>query len=143
MGLFDRLFRRRAPPSTPKVTVAEIENVVHTYSEAMLSKKSVIADVSELPYTKATIKAALLAAISATTDAKMRDQLKSSYVMLADFQEGVGSKPYSFDPKLQDGEDEIAMMKRIAASPKSFPEISTKVLAEGQSLLAELKALGL
>jgi hypothetical protein len=63
--------------------------------------------------------------------------------MLADFQENVGPGPYPFDSKRRDGEDDLAMLKRIAATPAPFPEVSAKTLAEGQALLDELKARGL
>ncbi len=105
-----------------------------------------------MPYPKPVIKAALIAAISATKDAKMREQLKASFVSLADWQEGVGPGPYPFDTTKTKKEDilsmsdadTLAMAKRIAATDTSaFNKISAKMLAEGQALLDELKALGL
>jgi len=125
-----------------KMSGPDVERILHAYAAAILSRKSVISDASELPYPKATIKAALIAALSVTKDPKMREQLKSSFVSLADWQEGVGPGPYPFDPKMKDGEDTLAMAKRIAEAPSSFPEISAKMLAEGRALLDELKALG-
>jgi hypothetical protein len=101
----------------------DIERIVHAYATAISSRKSLLSDVSELPYPKPVIKAALIVAIAVTKDAPMREQLKSGYVMLADWQEGVGSAD--------------------AAKSSSFPDISAKMLAEGRALDDELRALGL
>jgi hypothetical protein len=137
VGLFARLFRRSTPPSaTRQFSVDDIEKIVHAYSSVLSSRKSMISDASELPYPKPQIKAALIAAITTAQDAKMREQLKAAFVSLADWQEGVGAGPYSF-------ETTVKMAKRIAASGPSLTEISAKVTAEGQALLDELKLFGL
>jgi hypothetical protein len=142
LELLGTIFRRSKTPTTTKGASADVEKIVRAYNAVNLSRKSVIADVSELPYPKATIKSALLAALSVTTDMKMREQLKAGFVMLANFQENVGPGPYPFDSKRRDGEDDAAMMKRIAATPAPFPEVAAKTLAEERALLAELKTLG-
>ena len=129
--------------------ISDVEKIVHAYAAAILSRKSLISDVSELPYPKPIIKAALIAAISVTKDAKMQEQLKSSYVSLADWQEGVGLGPYPFDtPKKEEilsmsDADALAVMKRIAAASPSYTDMTARVATEAQALLDELKALGL
>ena len=126
-----------------KMSGADVEKIVHAYSAAVLSRKSMISDTSELPYPKPVIKAALIAAISLTKDSKMREQLKTGYVSLADWQEGVGPGPHAFETTQADLDDPMAAMKRIKAAGPSFTEIPTRVAAEAQNLFDELKALGL
>jgi hypothetical protein len=137
VGLFDRLFRRSAPPPAMQETSStDVQEIVQAYAASMSKTRSLVSDASELPYPKPQIKAALIAAISATQDAKMRERLKAAFVSLADWQEGVGAGPYSF-------ESTTKMAKRIAVSGPTLTEISARVTAEGQALLDELKLLGL
>jgi hypothetical protein len=132
MGLFSRLFGHGPPPSA---TVGA-EMIVHAYKAVLSSRKSMISDVAELPYPKPRIKAALITAIKATKDAKIRVQLKAAFVALADWQEGVGPGPEAFETTLK-------RAQRVATRCPSFAELSAKVAAEGRALLDELKSLGL
>jgi hypothetical protein len=144
MGLFSRLFHRSAPPpATKKLSAAEVENIVHAYAAALSSRKSMISDASELPYPKATIKAALIAAISVTQNAAMREQLKACFITLAGWQEGYGPGPDSFALKQMDSEDTLAFVKRVAAASPAIGACESKVAAEAQAFYDELKALGL
>jgi hypothetical protein len=154
MGFFGRLFGHPPPSTTKKMSASDVEEIVHAYSAAILARKSIISDVSELPYPKPVIKAALLAAISLTPDAKMREQLKVSFVSLADWQEGVGPRPYPFDTtdtaKIASADflsmsdaDTLAMIKRMAPAMPAYTDMTVRVAAEAKALLDELKALGL
>ncbi len=141
-------------PVADAILAAGVEKIVHAYSAAILARKSMISDISELPYPKPVIKGALLAALSLTTDAKMREQLKSSFVSLADWQEGVGPGPYPFDTtdtakivsadflSMSDAET-LAMIKRMAPAMPAYKDMLVRVATESQALLDELKALGL
>lgn len=120
---------------------AELQKIVVAYGDALASRKSRPTDASQLPYPKATIKSALIAAIAVTEDAKMREWLRSAFVQLADWQEGIGPGPHSMvDLFGGDGLREEA--KRISEAGPSMLKIGAEVIAEMQALLAELKALG-
>ncbi len=132
MGLFSRLFGHGPPRSA----TASAEMIVHAYSAALSSRKSMISDAAGLPYPKPQIKSALVAAIKATQDVKVRGQLKAAGVALADWQEGVGPGPEAF-------ETTIKRAQSAAASSPSFAELSAMVATEGRALLDELKSIGL
>ncbi len=90
----DDLSRASSPPwqgEKLKISWPDVERIVRANGAAMISHKSIPSDVSELPYPKHLIKAALIAAISVTKDPKMREQLKSGFVTLGDWQEGVAA----------------------------------------------------
>lgn len=131
------------PSAAPKtLALTDIEKIVIAYGEAMVSMRSMVADQSGLPYPKPVIKAALIAAISATNDAKMLEQLKSAFISLADWQEGIGPGPHVFNVTDKDLENPMATMKQIQAN-QSFTDVPARVAAEAQELSNELKALGL
>ena len=101
-------------------------------------------DASELPFPKPAIKAALVFAIKESDDPTIREQLKAAYVMLADWQDGIGPGPHSFEFSPAELADPMTAAKRIAAAGRAFTEkIPAKAAAEGQALLNELKSLGL
>ncbi len=144
MGLLSFLFRRdtpRAPRSD--LTPAVAEKIVNAYGAAMASKRSVLADISGLPYSKERIKAALLVALSMTRDANMRERLKAGYVSLADWQAGIGSRPNPFDKTQDETADPKAAAARIATDGGEFIEVMQRSVAEGAALRDELMALGL
>ncbi len=61
--------------------------VVNSYGIVLGESKEVHRDISELPFDKITISSSLFGAISQTPAGDMQEQLKSAYVMLADFQD--------------------------------------------------------
>lgn len=61
--------------------------------EAAAATKATVVDADRLPAPKDKIKAALLVALHATQDPRMREQLKVAYIELSSFQPGVGSSP--------------------------------------------------
>jgi hypothetical protein len=83
----------------------------------------------------------LIAALSVIEDAQTREDLKAAYVMLAEFQEGIGAGPYPWELSATDSEG-VDAIKRIVDAGSSFTEMPGKVAAESQALLDELKALG-
>jgi hypothetical protein len=98
MGLLSKLLGRGRPreQAQPAITNEEVELVVNMYG-ALLARRAaglgIIADASELPYPKRTIKAALQIAIRQTSDSQIKEQLKVGYISLADWQEEVGPTP--------------------------------------------------
>jgi hypothetical protein len=91
----------------------DVRRIVSAYGDAMGSPGGVLRDVSQLPYPKARIKQALIAAIRLTPQGAAREQLKSGLVMLGDWQD------------------------RGQADP------AAAMMAEGNALLVELRPLGL
>lgn len=150
MGIFDRLIRRDRSATVAKTSdaitnttlLAGVQKIVNDYGAAQMSRNSTFADASELPYPKPVIKRAMIAVMSITQDAKMRELLKSSYVSLADWQEGIGPGPHLLETAMAI-EDVRASAGAVCAASPSYMEINAKVIAEMQALMAELKVLGL
>jgi hypothetical protein len=136
--LLDR-FRRRGPKH---MLAADVEKIIHAYADAMLLRKSSFADASELPYPKATIKVALLTAILVTEDAAARELLKTNFVLLADWQEGVGPGAHAFELAMKE-DDVMASARAAKAAGPSYTEILAKITSEMQALISELKSHGL
>jgi len=142
MGFLSRLFGQRqcADVKLPAAT-SDPQTIIHAYAAVLGSRKSIICDVSTLPFPKNQIKAALIIAMQDELDPQVRDQMKTGYMHLADFQEGVGSQSYEVTP--QDAVDPQAFKKRIDGLKPAFTEMPQIVAAEAQGLTEELKALGL
>lgn len=109
MSILRKLFSKKVT-GTP-----DLEEVINAYGEYLGKGTSVERDVSELPFDKETIKAAVLKAISLTPNGPMKTQLETGFVSLADFQD-------------------LETLKSQNAS------ISAKIADECEGLLAELKA---
>jgi len=130
---------RSTKPMSPS---AEVQKIVGANIAQLLSRKSRPLDASELPYPKATIKLALIAAITVTEDTKMREQMRSAFVQMADWQEGIGPGPHSV-VDLFGGDDLVEEAKRVYAAGPSIMKIGAQVIAEMPALLDELKSLGM
>jgi hypothetical protein len=117
--------------------------IVGAYASAMRAKHSIVADASSLPYPKKSIKRAILFVLATSSDPAAREQLRSAYVSLAEWQEGIGPGPYAFDITPSEVEDPRATAERIAAAGPLVPDIPARVAAESKALLDELKARGL
>jgi hypothetical protein len=144
MGIFARLFGRTPKGSSAQMTGEEALTIINAYGNALADRKSSFGDVSELPYAKERIKEALIHGIRTGSDAKARDLLKAGYITLADFQPGFGNRRSSEltadDLKEKDPKKLAA---RILAKGDDFLKVPQEIAAEGDLLMAELKALGL
>ena len=103
--------RKRAAAAPQQMSAQEVQQIVNAYGAAIAGPGGIVRDVSTLPYPKDRIKQALVAAIKLTPPGAAREQLRSGYVMLGDWQD------------TRAGDANAAM------------------LAEGTTLLAELRAL--
>ncbi|MFI4869434.1 MAG: hypothetical protein ACHQDD_08795 [Steroidobacterales bacterium] len=119
---------------------AEDRAIVSAYADALRAKHSIAADASSLPYPKKRIKRAILFVLATSSDPAAREQLRSAYVSLADWQEGIGPGPYAFDITPSDVEHPRATAERIAAAGPVVPDIPARIAAETKVLLDELKA---
>jgi hypothetical protein len=128
---------------TDAVFAVGIQKIVNDYGAALASRKSLFADVSELPYPKYLIKAAILVAISSTCDEKMKARLKANFMSLADWQEGIGPGPHDIDVADRPGETTQEHAKRFLQGAPAYMSLSKRSITEMEGLLAELKSLGL
>ncbi len=67
----------------------DVQEILNAYGAVLAEPTAlgVLRDIRSLPYPKVEIKHALVVALSVTTDPGVREHLKASYVMLADFQQ--------------------------------------------------------
>jgi hypothetical protein len=130
-------------PITDQILAAGAQKIVNDYGAAIESRKSAFADDSELPNPKPVIKAAMIAAIQVVQDAKARELLKTNFVLLADWQEGIGPGPHDLDVADRPGETIQEQAKRISETAPAYMAILKRVTTEMQGLLAELKSLSL
>lgn len=98
-------------------TLKQAEKIVHEYAASILSEistsRSIIA-ADRLPYPKKLIKLALILWLHLETDQKQREVLKSGYLGLADWQEGVGNEPVGLDmTKIDLNADPLELAKQV------------------------------
>lgn len=65
----------------------DIESLIHAYGALVGDGKLGPRDISELPATKEELSVALTTAIRMTPDGPMKEQLRTGYMLLADFQD--------------------------------------------------------
>ena len=130
-------------PITNQILAAGVQKIINDYGAAIEFRKSTFADVSELPYPKPVIKAAMIAAMQIVQDENAREALKTNFVLLADWQEGIGPGPHDLDVADRPGETIQEHAKRFSETAPAYMAILKRVTTEMQGLLAELKSLGL
>lgn len=92
MTIFTRLLGRRSKHSQ-SLGFVEAQRMVLDYARFLDHSPPMpgrVKDASSLPHNKAELKAALLLCIGHTGDGRLEEHLKSGYLMLSAFQEGVG-----------------------------------------------------
>ena len=141
--LFTRIVREPQPePFEPDIA----EDVVTAFCYALehfAPTPGCVADESELPYPKETIKQALLWRMHRTSDADFRDSLKVAFVALADWQEGVGPEHRGLDiARLPTGLARRERATWIAENAIDGAEWTARSNAEAERLHRELMADG-
>jgi hypothetical protein len=91
MGIFERLFGNSK--HSKLMTDDEAMKIINAYGKAMMDRKTAYGELSALPYPKDRIKEAIIHGIKAGDDPKFRDQLRTGYVLLAEWQSGFGNRP--------------------------------------------------
>jgi len=103
MGLLRKLFgRKREAVDVGRLDLNKLQLTINEYGaiiERQSKTGSVVYDESALPLPKEDLRKALLMLIASIKDTQSRDQLKAGYLMLADFQVGVGSRTIAIDPQ--------------------------------------------
>jgi hypothetical protein len=101
-------------------------------------------DAGSLPHPKELIKQALILALLLETDPKQREVLKGGYIMLSDWQEGVGDEPVGLDvTKMDLNADPKELAKRIHDPVHRLIKWQAVAKEEREALKSELQKLGL
>lgn len=146
MNIFRKLFGgKNTEDKSKSMSIPEAEKIMHSYSGYMQTDSPTpgcVADSSKLPYPKDKIKEALKIALTNVSDPKFRNALSTSYLHLANWQDGVGKSDVGFDISGLDPSGDInELLKSVtsAGDPKnSWQEMVDKELIE---LERELKTL--
>lgn len=122
-------------------------DVIQAYGKALETDAPApgcVADEGKLPYTKDTIKAAIVAGLKDTTDDHIKDLLKAGYIQLSQWQPGVGLTNQGLDLASFDmGQDTAALAKVVLERFATSEDWTVKADEEQKALRGELQALGL
>lgn len=103
-----------------------------------------VADVNKLPYTKQQIKKAIIAALRSTGDSQMKEHLKVAYIVLSNWQEGVGEVNRGLDVSALDmNQDAESLAKAVLEQSSGAEYWTAKAQKEQETLERELQELGL
>jgi hypothetical protein len=129
-----------------------MEEIIADYGDVLSERSAlgdVVRDVRSLPYTKKTIKRALLSAIRGAGDPATKERLKSAYVLLADFQRLTDIEVYALQVwnnetarGSRSGNVDRDRLERILAERDVAIAVHKRVSDEAGGLLEELNAAG-
>ena len=147
MGIFSKIFGKAPPQSQPvALSVERAVDIIRAYGgflEIHAPTPGCVADASKLPFPKAEISQAIVIGLKTTTDARMREMLKGSYLELANWQEGVGPADRGIDTSKLIGLDPEAQAKAILSQAEGMDEWNNMVSAEMALRKAQLEEKGL
>jgi hypothetical protein len=147
MGLIKNLFGRKKDYSEPSMSLEQATEIVWAYGGVLENSTPApgsVADASRLPYSKPKIKQALIVMLRSSENPRIKEYLKSAYLSLADWQEGVGQANNGCDLSNADHKSDPKKRKKQSLSQaKNFEKWYTKAKAEGLQLESELQNLGL
>ena len=133
------------PGSGPSDT--NFERVVQAYGKLLDTSAPVpgtVADVNKLPYSKQQIKDAIFAALRMTDDPQIKEHLKSGYIQLSGWQEGVGESNQGLDVSALDMSQDIESLAKTVIEQSTGSEKWTAIAQKEQEVLKqELQELGL
>jgi hypothetical protein len=138
MGILHKIFgcQKSDPDSLRPITRLQAEKIIQDYG-AVLARSDLtrggVADTGKLPHPKERIKEALVFALRSTKEPQTREQLKSGYIFLAHYQEGVGGTTDGLDLTKPD----------LNLDPAELTKWWPFVYAEIQALKSELEKQGL
>lgn len=125
----------------PDMTITQARQIVQTYG-AVLGSASAIADESELPYSKAVIKQAILMVAPFASTPEARRYLRRGYLALADFVAGAGgwevNRMNGSGLGPQSAEEAAAFLRELE---RRLPWLNRSA-TEAQQLLRELRDSG-
>ncbi|QYZ66994.1 MAG: hypothetical protein HPY30_13990 [Gammaproteobacteria bacterium (ex Lamellibrachia satsuma)] len=124
-----------------------IETIVQEYGgvlENSAPAPGCVSDSKNLPYSKQEIQQALIAALNLSTDPQIKEHLKTGYISLADWQDGVGDSDIGLDVSTLDmSQDTQALAKAVLEQSEGSEKWNVLVRQEQEVLKQELQALGL
>ena len=98
-------------------------------------------DEKWLPLDKAAMKTAFKIALTAERDGQRIDWLKTGWLLLADFQPGIGDTPISLPPMPEKLTDEsVASLKPYTDMTKIVADESLSLTVELETFLAQRRA---
>lgn len=149
MGLLDRMFGRKRAEGGEVIamTPEDAITIVQDYCALLESGTNLpgpgcVADVRHLPHPKERIKRAVRSVLVVSTDPQLRNALANGYLLLADWQVGVGDRVVGMDPKKWVG-DIDAQAKIVLDQTSAMEKWNAVVEAEAESLRSDLKQLGI
>ncbi|MEH6593360.1 MAG: hypothetical protein V7746_24030 [Halioglobus sp.] len=147
MNMFNRLFANPKPSSdTIELSVQSAQKVVQQYCSFLESSAPLpgcVADSTQLPHCKDTIKEAIATCITAISDPVLTEHLRHGYLMLAAWQDGVGDRTLGLDfTQLNLDQDPMALAELIQQQSNRMENWNTRVEADQVSLMSELRLMG-
>lgn len=143
MGLLGKLFGSGS--GGDEMTPEAAEKIIQDYGavlETSAPTPGCVADVDNLPHPKARIKEAIVMMLPLIEDHELREQLKTGYIWLSNWQEGVGSEQIGLDLMNMDPDaDPLEMAKRISEQGDEMGKWTPIMQAEGEALKAELDSM--
>lgn len=131
MGILKNIFTRKIRIRNPDMTFHKAVDIAGEYGKALENLKSSITDISYLPYPKPVIKQALKTLLKEYKDPELRAQIANAYIMLSNWQSGVGEG--SIAPRHAKSNTENFERNQMC---------SAVAYEETQTLRNELKAIG-
>ena len=130
----------------PEPHIRSAQRIAQSYGHVLASSAPLpgcVADASQLPYEKDTIKQALAICLCASSDPQLIRQLKHGYLQLTAWQNGVGDKTLGLNftrIDLEADPNEIAAL--LEEHSAAMAPWYTLIKDEHVTLEAELRALG-
>lgn len=145
MGIFSSLFGNNKKTSDSPMSVERATEIASAYGNVLENNAPVpgtFADTSKLPYPKPIIKQALTLLLSSNSDIQIKDHIKTAYLLLADWQEGIGPANAGLDITSMDiSADPMQIAEKIASQDNDIEKWQTIANEECQQLKTELDNL--
>ena len=145
MGIFSSLFGGNKKQSDSSMSVERATEIAGAYGDVLENNAPVpgtFADTSKLPYPKPIIKQALTLLLKSNTDIQVKDHIKTAYLFLADWQEGIGSTNVGLDLTGMDiSADPMQLVEKITSQDNGIEKWQTIANEERQQLKTELDNL--
>jgi hypothetical protein len=129
------LVKRRASRRQAELAKA-VPHVLGRYAELIEKHFGAVMDESWLPLSKIEMKQTIMIAIAQNHDEKLRDWLKTCWILLADFQPEVGQSPLSM-PHLPEAFEE-ATTPEFKKSFDTWGAVFDRVQRERQQCMNEM-----
>lgn len=137
----------KSTQDSPEMMPQEAAEIVKDYFKVLKTDAPAplcVADVAKLPHPKQKIKSALIRVMKGTERGEVHDAMKASYILLADWQEGVGETDQGLDiSKLDKNKSIEERASHVLSHSKVVDKWQPIIEAEEAKLKEELVGLGL